>query len=111
MRGTVTIGEKSIIMEANAASPYFYKQIFKEDFLAEVQKAEPSADLFQKMGYVMAMQGEDKKIADMLKLNDETFIKWLIQFDAMDVLIAADQISNLYFDQRKASSVPKNEGA
>ena len=33
MYGTVTIGGKDVEMVANAASPYRFKQIFREDFL------------------------------------------------------------------------------
>ena len=39
MRGTVKIGGKEVGMLANAASPHYYKQIFKEDFLQRSQEA------------------------------------------------------------------------
>lgn len=110
MKGTVTIGSKEVGMVANAASPYIFKNIFHEDFLAKLQAKEPDTDLFQKMAYVMAKQCELEKMPDLMKLNIEGFYEWLTQFDAMELLYATDAVSELYMAQRKNSSVPKNKG-
>ena len=106
----VKVGEKEIPMEANAFSPYVYRQIFHEDFLIEIQKTQPAPDLFQKMGYVMAKQAETKSISELMKLNIEGFYEWLCQFDAFELILATDAISELYTAQNKSLSVPKKEG-
>ena len=110
MKGIVKIGEKEVGMVANAASPYIYKQVFHEDFLAKLQADNPDADLFQKMGYIMAKQDELDKISDLMKLTADGFYEWLIQFDAMDVMYASDAISDIYLAQTKQNAVPKKEG-
>lgn len=110
MKGTVKIGSKEVGMVANAASPYIYKQVFHEDFLAKLQAQEPETDLFQKMAYIMAMQNEISDLSELMKLTEQGFYEWLIQFDSMDVLYSIEDISNIYLAQKATSSVPKKEG-
>ena len=107
MKGTVKIGEKEVGMVANAASPYIYKQIFHEDFLAKMQEGQPDADLFQKMGFVMAKQYELEKMSELMKLTVESFYEWLMEYDAMEIILATDKILEIYMAQAKSSSVPK----
>ena len=109
MYGKVQIGNETVEMVANAASPYIYKHIFREDFLLKIREAEPEADLFQKMGYVMAKQAEINGMSELMKLTIDGFYEWLMQFEAMDILAASDQISTIYLGQTESASVPKNE--
>lgn len=110
MYGLINIGGKEIAMEANAFSPYVYRQLFREDFLVEAQKEPPAPDLFQKMGFVMAKQAEHLGTPELMKLSVEQFYEWLMQFDALDIILATDAISELYLAQNKQLSVPKNKG-
>ena len=107
MKGTVKIGEKEVGMVANAASPYIYKQVFHEDFLAKLQADNPATDLLQKMGFIMAKQYELEKMSDLMKLSMDSFYEWLVEYDAMDVIFATDSILDIYMAQAKSSSVPK----
>lgn len=109
MYGKVMIGDKEVGLLANAASPYIYKQVFHEDFLAAVQADTPDPDIFQKMGFIMAMQAENQNMADLMKLNIDSFYEWLVQFDAMDVIFATEDISNIYLKQTVGTSSPKKE--
>lgn len=110
MYGTVKIGNTEIDMAANAASPYVYKSIFHEDFLVEIQKENASADIFQKMGFVMAQQAKESKISELMKINETAFYEWLSEFEPMAVLEAAGEISNLYMGQTNKTSSPKKKG-
>lgn len=110
MQGFVKIGEKEVGMVANAASPYIYKQVFHEDFLTKLQAKEPDADIFQKMAYIMAKQAEVENLSDLMKLTEEGFFEWLLQFDAMDVIFATDEVANIYLAQKKETAVPKSQG-
>lgn len=110
MKGTVKIGSKEVGMVANAASPYIYKQIFHEDFLAKIQEKTPDADLFQKMGFVFAKQNEIEKISDLVKLTEEVYLEWLTGFEPLDILLATKEIADLYYRQRKGTAVPKSKG-
>ena len=106
MFGTVKIGNKDVDMLANAATPYRYQMIFKEDFFGRVTgKVEvESRDFFAKIGYVMAMQAVK---ADMNKLNVDTFLVWLEGFEPADVFSAAGDIADIYNGTREGSSSPK----
>lgn len=106
MFGTVKIGSKEIELLGNAATPYRYQQIFHEDYLKKVTGAEETDpnDFFAKIGYVMAMQAAKK---DLTKLNEETFYKWLEQFDPSDVFSAAGDIADVYNGNNKEDVSPK----
>lgn len=108
MLGSVNIGEKNVEIVANAATPYIYKQVFGEDFLVKIQEKNPDPDLFQKMGFVMAMQAEIKSIPELMRLNINKFYEWLFQFEPMDVLTATNEISQIYFRQTKETAAPKD---
>lgn len=110
MRRTINIGGKDVEMVANAASPYLFKEIFHLDFLKEAQAKQPDVSLFEKMGFVMAKQAEGLKLGDLLKLGAEDYVTWLMQFEPMDVITAAGDISNLYMGQEATTSVPKRKG-
>lgn len=106
MYGKVTIGGKEIEMVANAATPYRYQQIFREDYLKKVtgkEEADPN-DFFAKIGFVMAMQAAKK---DMSKINMETFYKWLEDFEPSEVFAAASDIADIYNGQEQGSADPK----
>ena len=110
MYGTATIGGKDVEMVANAASPYRFKQIFREDFLKRAietngNEAE-SVDLFVKMGFIMAKQAEK---ADFGKLNEDSFFLWLEDFEPSDVQMAAGEIANIYAGNAETKALPKKE--
>ena len=111
MFGKVLIDGKEVEMAANAASPYIYRQISHEDFLAKAQEETPDPDIFQKMGFVMAKQAESDKIADLMKIPIDEFYEWLTQFEPLSVLVAAGDISSLYMGQTEGLSTPKKEDA
>lgn len=110
MKGTVKIGSVSVDMVANAASVYVYRQIFKEDFLLKAQEKQPDADIFTKMGFVMAKQAQTDKMSELMQTTIDEYYEWLVQFEPLDVLNAAGDISNLYMGQEQGLSTPKKEG-
>lgn len=110
MQGTVKIGDKNVLMVANAASVYVYRSIFKEDFLVKAQDKNPDPDIFQKMGFVMAKQAETNKMSELMNITIDEFYDWLVQFEPLDILTAAGEISNLYMGQTEGLSTPKRKG-
>lgn len=110
MKGTVEIGGVGIEMVANAASVYVYRQIFKEDFLLKAQEKHPDADIFTKMGFVMAKQAQTDKMSELMQITIDEYYEWLVQFEPLDVLNAAGDISNLYMGQEVGLSTPKEKG-
>lgn len=106
MYGVVKIGGKDIEMIGNAATPYRYKQIFHEDYLAQVTgkvETDPN-DFFVKIGFTMAMQATKK---DMSKVGMEDFFAWLSQFEPADVFAAAEDIADLYNGNMETTVSPE----
>lgn len=102
----VTIGDKEIEMLANGATPFWFRQVFSEDFFTEVQTTDDgkTVELFTKVGFIMAKQA---KGADMKKVNVGQFMKWLEDFAPMDFPDAVPAIVDLYMSQTKETSKPK----
>lgn len=110
MRDKVLIGQEEVEMVANAASPHLFKTIFREDFLRESQKADPDPDIFQKMGFVMALQASGKPTREILnETTEDDFYAWLEQFEALDLIEASASIAQLFMTQRKPTQVPKKK--
>lgn len=110
MKGTITIGSQGVEMVANAASPHLYKTIFREDFLRETQNPDPDPTIFQKMGFVMALQASGKPTREILTgTTEDDFYEWLEQFEALDLIQASADIANLFTQQRKPTQVPKKK--
>ena len=107
---TVKIDGKEMELVANAATPFRYKQVFKQDLFSvfgnEKRAEEEGAEAVMRLAYIMAKQAEK---ADMAKLNEEDFISWLEGFSAMAFINAADEIVNAYMDSTKGTATPKEE--
>lgn len=106
----VKIGGKNLPMVANAATAIRYKQVFGRDLLKEMSADDDLsvAGLVQELGYIMAMAGAGE---DMNKLNNETYIKWLEGFDALDFFdenVATD-IMNLWQGNKEVSAQAKKK--
>lgn len=121
MRGSVKIGSVEVEMLANAASPIFYKRLFHEDFLVQLQDLQQTlvddngtmtihgdTSIFGQMGFIMAKQAEMSD-AQLLNLKLEDYIVWLSQFDPMALINAVGDITQLYTSQEKASVQAKKK--
>lgn len=108
---------------ANAATPRRYKQIFHEDLLTLFANAEKTddngsknyqIDFLSELAFVMAMQakaaGGDKSIR-FEKLNENSLIDWLEEYDGMAIEDAAADIVDVYIGNSETTSdVKKNRG-
>lgn len=110
MRKTVNIGGKDTELVANAASPYLYKMIFKEDFLKKLQDKDPDLEIVQKMAFVMAKQAEITNMTKLAELSTDDYLGWLLQFEPMDIMMVSEEIMQIYLGQTKGTSVPKPKG-
>ena len=107
MYGKVMIGQHEVEMVSNAATPYRYTQIFKDDFMSEITTDLTDAkatNVFMRLGYVMACQAEKK---DMTKCTEDTWAAWLEQFEFQDMVNALADISAIYAGTAKTTAVPK----
>lgn len=113
MNKTINVGGKDLILAANAATPYRYKQIFHEDLFQVFQAASKVkgenfelADTVTKMAYVMARQAEG---ANMNSLSEEDFLSWLEGFAPMDLLVESEAIVNFYLSTTQGTISPKKK--
>lgn len=106
MRELIKIGDREIEMAANAASPFIYSKIYKEDF----EQAAESVTSWRKMTYVMVKQAELGE-KELLKgtCTEEDFVEWLIEFTPMDFVALIEKATELYMKQKEPKSVPKNQ--
>lgn len=111
---TVKIGGGEVILAANAATPYRFKQVFGEDlfriFGESAKKAEEDqielADTVMKLTYIMMRQAE-KADMDMVSIDD--FLEWLEGYAPMDIVMAAQDIIGLYMSSTSGSIEPKKK--
>ena len=100
------IGENTVEAEINAALPYRFNQVFKDNYFHYIGKEiEPGEmlELSQKLLYIVAKAAEK---ADMNRLSFDDFVGWLEAFMPGDMLDAAPEIIRAVFT-REGESVPK----
>lgn len=103
-------------MLANAATSLRFKQIFGEDLLTLFANAESeengrriySIDFISELAFVMAMQAKahDGKIK-MEKLNTNSLIDWLEDYDGMSMENACQEILDVYLGNTRVDSQAK----
>lgn len=111
----IQIGNKTVGMEGNASIPYRYNQIFHDgDFFkkfagqAKDGGEGEAIDLYIRLGFIMAKAAEK---ADMSKLNMDSFMAWVGEFESLDLMNAVGEIASVYLGQKDQNAVPKSEPA
>ena len=103
----ITIDGKEVELAANAATPFRYKQVFKQDLfsiLGNEEKAETQGvEAVTQLAYIMSKQAEK---ADMNKLNYDEFLIWLEEFGPMAFVNSAEEIMNTYMESTVGTSMP-----
>lgn len=108
MKKIVTIGSIDVEMYASAACFGLYEDVFHEDFLA--QGSNPAPNSVSKMGFIFAAHAKNS-LLDVSKMSKVNYYEWLDQFEPLDVMLAAEEISELIAAQSETKSIPKNVGA
>lgn len=111
---TITIGNKSVEMRADGATPFLFKQAFQKDLLKIFSDTNISGDaaeiseLVAELGFVMAQQASSP---DPLQVNlsKGEFMRFLMQFEPLDIANAGEYIINLYIGTFQTDSVAKKK--
>lgn len=108
------IGDKTIPMLANGATPLRYKLVFKKDIIKELQLAENDyskvTDSMPELAFIMAKQAEASSgNADLNVLDFNMYMAWMEQFGPMDLVLASDDIIDLYMGNTETSTEPKKK--
>lgn len=111
MFNNVKIGDRIVPMLAMASSDVYYKNVFHEDPLK--LQAENSEDpgkmvaFHMRMAFIIAKYAELHDRKEMAKLNEDSYIDWLDQFDRMDLIDALEDVMMTYNGQALQSSEAK----
>lgn len=108
----IEIGEKKVPMMSMASVDLYYKHIFGEDPI-KVQMEASEGDMVNfiiKMGFVMSKYAEIKVRKEMLKLNEDSFMDWMDQFERDDLydMDKLSEIQDVYEGNRRTTSESKN---
>lgn len=102
----IQIGNKTVSLLANGATPYYYTSTFKEDFF-EFLSGKPSDAKttvgIQRLAYIMACQAD----GSVRKASVDGFLTWLEDFMPNDLIDTAADIMDVYAGTQKTMSVPK----
>lgn len=105
---TVKIGGGEVILAANAATPYRFKQVFHKDlfqiFTASTNNTEEEniglADTITKLAFIMNKQAEK---ADMNALSEDGFYSWLENYAPLDIVLAGEEIISFYMSSTQGT--------
>lgn len=112
MRTTAKIEGMTFDLASNAFTPILYRQLFKRDFLRELQSYrklrgkkpsefteedekiyEEHSDSFSRIAFVMAKQAEIETADKLVQLSINDYYEWLMQFDSPMAFSEADALS------------------
>lgn len=99
---------------ANAATPFRFKSIFGQDLIVLFQTFNTDEaydiDFVSQLAFVMAMQAQGKTGGvDMEKINKESMLSWLEQFDSFSLYEKANEVLSIYLGSSKITSVEKKK--
>ena len=107
MYKTFVFGDKEVAACANAALPYRYKQVFREDLLDFINKPLNPTDYMNLGGKVLYIMHNAAIKADMNSLNFDDYLTFLEGFTLGDILDQAQDILAFMYETTKASSQKK----
>lgn len=96
----IMLGDKTLKLLANGATPYRYKQVFHKDVMKVLfnQDEAEISEIAAELAYIMnaqAINAEDAK-KSISTLNFDAFIKWLEDFEPLTFSMASDEIYNVF---------------
>lgn len=110
----IKVGEMSIPMLANGATPIRYRMVFGKDLMSEFNQIQEdtgkASTSLSELAFIMAKAAEafnEKKA--MTTLNQESYVEWLEQFEPLDLVLAAEDIVNLYMGNGETLSEAKKK--
>lgn len=112
MYNEIKIGEKVVPMLSMASTDLYYRNIFHEDAIKLQTSSQDEGDIINfvmRMGFVMAKFAELKDRKEMNKLNEDSFLDWLDQFERTDYLNALVDIRLTYEGQSVTHSDTKKK--
>ena len=114
MYNIVRIGEKEVPMLSMASVDLYFRNVFHEDAIKLQTKEQDEGDIINfisKMGFIMAKFAELRDRKEMSKLNEDSYLDWMDQFERSDYLNALVDIRLTYEGQAVTHSDGKKNSA
>lgn len=109
----IKIGEKEVPMMAMSSVAIYHKWVFGTDLNKITFETKYSQgdriSLYFELAFIMAKFAELKDRRKMRKLNEDSYLDWLEQFEYEDLVNALDEVQNLYLGQLSSTSQEKKE--
>lgn len=110
----IKVGEMSIPMLANGATPIRYRMTFGKDIISEFEQSQQdsgkASSSISELAFIMAKAAESRNEGKpMSNLNQDSFIAWLEQFEPLDLTLASEDIIDLYMGNEKTLSEDKKK--
>lgn len=113
MEKTIHIGEKVVPLRANAATPIYYRNMFRDDLLTHLGGEEDGSvrtEVLMRLAFLEHMQAT-KDSRELRKIGEDQFLDWLEGFEWADVVDAGSEAVDLWSGQSESTSEPKNAPA
>ena len=100
MKKDISVGGKGVPCVANAFTPILYRQVFRKDFMTEMQSfsklkgkkvneytdedtalALERTQSFSRLAFIMKEQASDKPVKELVKLSELDYYEWLTEFE------------------------------
>lgn len=101
---SIKIGDKDIDFTCSAGTLVRYRDDFNSDLMTDMQKLtgnSPDLDVLSKLAYTMAKQAGGKEFPE--------YIDWLDQFDMVEFMTALAEITAMWGQNNKTSSISKKK--
>lgn len=110
----IKIGNNTVPMLANGATALRYRLVFNKDLISEFMEAQNDTskgfNALPELSFIMAMAAKAKEgKVDMNRLNQDSFLEWLEEFEPTDIAMAADDIMAVYIGNGQTNSEPKKK--
>lgn len=118
MTEKMILGEKEVEFSASAATPIIYKKIFSRDLLIELSQAtkledkaeqgSKMSDIVHGLAYVMYCEANLQASVLFTKLNENSYIEWLMTIDPSAITDKSADFIKLYQANQKNNNHAKN---
>ena len=104
---TIKIGNRDVKLNANAATPIFYRSKFNRDLMQDLSPGftvdgAVEYETYARLAYIMAQDAGEEV--------PEEYTDWLKEFDGLfDLIEALDDIMDVWNRSQKATVVPKKK--
>lgn len=114
MYGELMLGDKTVPMMVNAATPIRFRNLFGKDLLTTIYEGTReggvdltvASDIAPELAFIMAKAAEK---ADMNALSVEMYLKWLEDFGPLDFVNATEEIFNFYYGDQATTADSKKK--